>query len=661
MSTAPSNPLTHVSVEDDVHPAIHPLQLSYTPGGSERWTRIVEESFTPKLHMHFVDYDSVIHFYVIYAISCGFEPRLYTTKRTRDGNILRKSIVCNRQGYRDNNRKLKCPVSDVESVVDKDSTVKPKVSRKVKITRIGCPAMMRVVSEPGGGYTVDQFIEFQKIVRKLSLFHKKTIVDHAKLKIGAYKSFQICTQYADEFKNFARDIKCFISVKDAQLFINHFEELSKMKPDFYFAYEVDDEQCLSKVFWADFESRKNYSIFGDAVSFDPTYGTNKYFMVFTPFTGVDHHKRSVTFAASLLAHENEESFVWCFKKFLDYMGQKEPLCIVTDQDPAMKIAIPPVFKSARHRFCMWHIMEKVTEKVGSTICKETDFLSRLNSIVWDYNLEPMVFDQKWLEVINVFNLGAHKWLCNIFAYFRDMPMGGLLRTTQRSESLTKNGDMHLYDIDDELRLNTFQVSYTTTTKLVTYSCKLFESKGLLCRHIFWVFSANLLKSIPEHYILPRWCKVSYRNPLSVLPGNIIADCDFGDVIKSEISTVWSEFYATIGVVKTLSIDHIKALAASLKTFREEIGTTSEALSKDKEIEQLLGCTSSSEVTILPPRFSKKKGSGKRLFSNRKDSIAKAQKPKRLCACCKQMANHDKHNCPQKETDNHTNDVFSLTF
>ncbi|KAK9705103.1 hypothetical protein RND81_07G033900 [Saponaria officinalis] len=437
-----------------------------------------------------------------------------------------------------------------------------------------------------------------------------------------------------------------------------------MKPDFYFAYEVDDEQCLSKVFWADSESRKNYSIFGDAVCFNPTYRSNKYFMVFTPFTGVDHHKRSVTFAASLLAHENEESFVWCFKKFLDCMGQKEPLCIVTDQDPAMKIAIPSVFKSARHRFCMWHIMEKVNEKVGSTICKETDFLSRLNSIVWDSNLEPMVFDQKWLEVINRYE---NKFGTLVEFWMRFETVMEQQRYSQKcldkdsEHSLTKNGDMRFYDIDDESRLNTFQVSYTTTTKLVACSCKLFESKGLLCRHIFWVFSANLLKSIPDHYILPRWCKISYRNPLSVLPGNIIADCDFGDVIKLEISTVWSDFYATIGVVKTLSIDHIKALAASLKTFREEIGTTSEALSKDKEIEQLLGCTSSSEVTILPPRFSKNKGSGKRLLSNRKDSIAKAQKPKRLCACCKQMANHDKRNCPQKETDIHTNDVFSLTF
>ncbi|KAK9733057.1 hypothetical protein RND81_04G040900 [Saponaria officinalis] len=125
-----------------------------------------------------------------------------------------------------------------------------------------------------------------------------------------------------------------------------------------------------------------------------------------------------------------------------------------------------------------------------------------------------------------------------------------------------------------------------------------------------------------------------------------------------ISTADDIHPATIGVVRTLSRDHIKALAASLKTFREEIGTTSEALSKDKEIEQLLGCTSSSEVTILPPRFSKNKGSGKTLLSNMKDSVAKAQKPKRLCAYCEQMANHEKRNCPQKETDIHTNDETS---
>ncbi|XP_074266464.1 protein FAR1-RELATED SEQUENCE 7-like [Silene latifolia] len=54
--------------------------------------------------------------------------------------------------------------------------------------------------------------------------------------------------------------------------------------------------------------RDNYKIFGDAVSFDPTDSTNKYSMVFTPFTGVDHHKRSVTFCGALIAREDYELF-----------------------------------------------------------------------------------------------------------------------------------------------------------------------------------------------------------------------------------------------------------------------------------------------------------------------------------------------------------------
>ncbi|XP_074305605.1 protein FAR1-RELATED SEQUENCE 5-like [Silene latifolia] len=314
---------------------IHPLQLSYTPGGSERCTRLVEESFTPKLGMQFVDFDSAMCFFVVYAIFCGFEPRLYTTKRTRGGELLRKSIVCNRQGYRENKNKLKCPV-------EKDSTAKPYVSRNVKVTRIGCPAMMRVEATGGG-----------------------------------------------DFKNFARDVKCYIGLKDATLFVNHLEELAKIKSGFYFAHEIDDQKCLSRVIWSDAESRKNYAEFGDALSFDATYGTNKY-----------------------------------------------------DQDAGMLLAIPNVFKTARHRFCMWHIMEKVSSKVGAIICKETDFLSRLHSVVWDSTLEPKEFEEKWLAVMNDFNLVGHKWLssmyrekhCWIPAYFRDMPMGGLLRTTQRSES-----------------------------------------------------------------------------------------------------------------------------------------------------------------------------------------------------------------------------------
>ncbi|XP_074265963.1 protein FAR-RED IMPAIRED RESPONSE 1-like [Silene latifolia] len=165
-------------------------------------------------------------------------------------------------------------------------------------------------------------------------------------------------------------------------------------------------------------------------------------MKFAPFTGIDNHKKSITFGCVLLDHEDDDSFIWAFQQFLKAMGGKEPNYIISDQDAGIINAVPAVFKKARHRFCMWHIMKKVTDKVGSTICKETDFLSRLNNVVWSEDLEPEEFEENWAKVISEFSLEDNKWLTDKFAerdqwipaYFRNVPMGNILKTTQRSES-----------------------------------------------------------------------------------------------------------------------------------------------------------------------------------------------------------------------------------
>ncbi|XP_021737333.1 protein FAR1-RELATED SEQUENCE 5-like [Chenopodium quinoa] len=167
-----------------------------------------------------------------------------------------------------------------------------------------------------------------------------------------------------------------------------------------------------------------------------------YNMIFGPFTGVDHHKKCVTFAASFVAHEDISSFEWVFKIFLKSMGNNEPVCLITDQDPAMKVAIRNVFQTTEHRFCMWHIMKKVPEKVGRAITQETDFLKKLCACVWHLEIEPEEFEEKWNKVISEFNLNDHEWLAHMFnirdmwipAYFRDLFLGGIMRTTSRSES-----------------------------------------------------------------------------------------------------------------------------------------------------------------------------------------------------------------------------------
>ena len=59
----------------------------------------------------------------------------------------------------------------------------------------------------------------------------------------------------------------------------------------------------------------------------------------------------------------------------------------------MKIAIEVVFPKARHRWCLWHIMKKVPEKLG----RHSDYESiklLLHDVVYD-SLRKSEFMEKW--------------------------------------------------------------------------------------------------------------------------------------------------------------------------------------------------------------------------------------------------------------------------
>ena len=73
-----------------------------------------------------------------------------------------------------------------------------------------------------------------------------------------------------------------------ELFLHMQEENS----NFFYAMDLDDEQRLKNVFWVDAKSREDYKIFGDIVSFDTTYITNR---TCAPFIRVNNHFQSVCF------------------------------------------------------------------------------------------------------------------------------------------------------------------------------------------------------------------------------------------------------------------------------------------------------------------------------------------------------------------------------
>ncbi|GJW02674.1 regulation of nuclear pre-mRNA domain-containing protein 1B [Tanacetum coccineum] len=136
-------------------------------------------------------------------------------------------------------------------------------------------------------------------------------------------------------------------------------------PNFTFQYRVENSELVS-MFWADEVAKCNYKEFGDIVSFDATFNSNKYNMKFVPFIGIDNHGKCVTLGSGMLLHEDTKSYTWLLTAFMTAF-LKEPTMIVTDQDGAMKRAIEAVFTKSKHRLCMWHIMQKIPSKFESHV------------------------------------------------------------------------------------------------------------------------------------------------------------------------------------------------------------------------------------------------------------------------------------------------------
>ncbi|XP_074293068.1 uncharacterized protein LOC141619973 [Silene latifolia] len=138
------------------------------------------------------------------------------------------------------------------------------------------------------------------------------------------------------------------------------------------------------------------------------------------------------------------------------------------------------------------------------------------------------------------------------------------------------------------------------------------------------------------------------NPVYDLNGNLLENYDLTGNSKFGMSWVWSEIYATVGMLKRKEEESdMREFAKIIKEFREKLEPNPKPLTKEQELEVLLNCKALKEVKILPPKVSKNKGSGKRLVSSKNKAIMKAKKPKRLCAMCKRMSHHDKRNCPNE--------------
>ena len=76
------------------------------------------------------------------------------------------------------------------------------------------------------------------------------------------------------------------------------------------------------------------------------------------------------------------------------------------------------------------------------------------------------------------------------------------RIKNRQEDLL----VHTYTVEFLHKPDEYIVSYDTTNKTFSCSCRKFEIVGILCCYVLKVFDFLDIKTIPDMYILKRWTK-----------------------------------------------------------------------------------------------------------------------------------------------------------
>ncbi|XP_027109337.2 protein FAR1-RELATED SEQUENCE 5-like [Coffea arabica] len=228
----------------------------------------------------------------------------------------------------------------------------------------------------------------------------------------------------------------------------------------------------------------DYNFFGDVVTFDTTYKTNKEYRPLGVFVGFNQHRQIVIFSAALMYDETIDSFKWVFGTFLEVMCGKHPNTILTDQDHAMATTHLLVMPQTFHGLYTFHIKRNFMKHLDNHYKENSDVPYIFGACMYEIE-EVKQFNRVWEAMMKKHNLEDNEWLSGLYRicdkWTRCMMKENLttgMRSTQLSESLNaaiKNylkldHDLvqffrHFNRVVDEKRNNELTAEYEMRQKL----------------------------------------------------------------------------------------------------------------------------------------------------------------------------------------------------
>ncbi|XP_024969199.1 protein FAR1-RELATED SEQUENCE 5-like [Cynara cardunculus var. scolymus] len=587
----------------------------------------VNDALNPNMKAQYATINEVERTYRAYADNAGFDVRMHVKKTNKHGEIQTRWFVCSREG----NPKKK----------DFDSLYMQPGERRyhnTNIKRCGCNACIKIhLTKDRACYEIYEFVEahnhalfnnndrrFSRKNRQMKYTDFKTVLNSSSYKVGARRAHRIQTALNGgfehtriseiDFKNFKRDVVACVANKDATMLINKADEVARI----------------------------NYKEFGDVISFDGTFRTNKHAMIFVPFLAVDNHKASVVVGSALISGETIDNFTWVLKAFLKCHA-KQPVFVITDQCSAMKQAIPKEFTESKHRLCMWHIMKKVPSKISVALNHDTTFNKVINKLVRNIHIGPSEFERRhtdvwanennikiryesyWFDLVqflNNYDVAIEKQI------YRQSVHETVTRTTNPKfvtplrleshassiysrnvffdiqkkikkavwfcviETVECRDDFKSFVISQKAKKSADNITYLVgrnySTNTVECDCNLFTRNGYLCRHAFKIQSARV-----------RYGEVNAEKEKSIID------------VYSKIDDIISIAHNDQSILDRLG----RNLEKFMVDIEKEVPYEDPSQQKLDAIRDHLGVSIPDKVDILPPSGIRNKGcgTGKRLL------------------------------------------------
>ncbi|XP_042958026.1 protein FAR1-RELATED SEQUENCE 5-like [Carya illinoinensis] len=284
-----------------------------TPECDEMYNgEMIEE---PKVGMEFNSFEELMSYYKLYAKKCGFGSITQRSERDADG-VVRYVTLGYARGGKAQNRTM--------NVARPRPTEKTDCKTRINALKVEGKMRLTTVHNTHNHGLSPHKSRFFQCNRQVSEAVKRVLYTNDLAGIRMNKSFGSLMVGEGGFENHPFLEKDYLNYIDKAIHLrleadgagalrDYFSRMQYKNPEFFALMDLDDDGRRKNVFWVDPWSRAAYEAFGDVVTFDTTYLTNRYGMPFAPFVGVNHHGQSILLGAGLISSEDTETFIWLFQ------------------------------------------------------------------------------------------------------------------------------------------------------------------------------------------------------------------------------------------------------------------------------------------------------------------------------------------------------------